>query len=42
MHDYDRKNASEHEYVINLTLRLIQLARDEGYNILTLQDVTVE
>lgn len=42
MHDYDRKDASEHNYVINLTLRLIQLARDEGYNILTLQDMTVE
>jgi peptidoglycan-N-acetylglucosamine deacetylase len=39
MHDHDRKDASAHDYVINLTLRLIQLARNEGYNILKLQDV---
>ena len=42
MHDHDRKDASAHDYVINLTLRLIQLARNEGYNIFTLQDVPVE
>jgi peptidoglycan/xylan/chitin deacetylase (PgdA/CDA1 family) len=39
MHDHDRKNAREHDYVIKLTLRLIQLAHDEGYDILMLQDV---
>lgn len=37
MHDHDRKGVNGHDYVINLTLRLIQLARDEGYKILTLQ-----
>lgn len=42
MHDLDRNDASAHEYVINLTLGLIQLARAEGYNIRTLQDVLVE
>jgi peptidoglycan-N-acetylglucosamine deacetylase len=42
MHDHDRKDASEHDYVINLTLSLIQLARDEGYNIHTLQDMPVK
>ena len=42
MHDHDRKDASANDYVISLTLRLIQLARNEGYNILTLQDVSVE
>ena len=42
MHDHDRKDATAHDYVINLTLRLIQLARDDGYTILTLQDVPVE
>lgn len=42
MHDHDRNDASAHDYVINLTLRLIQLARNEGYNILMLQDVPVE
>ncbi len=42
MHDHDRKNASEHDYVINLTQRLIQLAREEGFNIHTLQDMPVE
>ena len=39
MHDHDRKNASEHAYVINLTLRLIQLAHDEDYDICTLQNL---
>ena len=42
MHDHDRKDAHAHDYVINLTLRLIQLARNEGDNILTLQDLPVE
>lgn len=42
MHDHDRKNASEHDYVINLTQRLIQLAREEGFNIHTLQDMPAE
>jgi peptidoglycan/xylan/chitin deacetylase (PgdA/CDA1 family) len=41
MHDHDRKDANRHEYVIDLTLRLIQLARDEGYSILTLETVPV-
>jgi len=39
MHDHDRKDTGAHDYVINLTFRLIQLARDEGYNILTIQDL---
>lgn len=42
MHDNDRTDASRHDYVINLTLRLIQLARDEGYDICTLQDLPVK
>ncbi len=42
MHDHDRKDACEHDYVINLTIRLIKLARDEGYNILTFRDVPAE
>ena len=40
MHDHDRKEPGAHEYVINLTLRLIRLARDEGYKICTLQEVS--
>ncbi|HUX90615.1 MAG TPA: polysaccharide deacetylase family protein [Gallionellaceae bacterium] len=39
MHDHDRKDAGAHNYVIDMTLRLIQLARAEGYNILTIQDL---
>lgn len=39
MHDHDRKDASAHDYVINLTLSLIKLARAEDYSILLLQDV---
>ena len=39
MHDHDRSDANKHEYVIDLTLRLIQFAHDEGYNILTFQDL---
>ena len=39
MHDNDRKDSKTHDYVINLTLSLIQLARAEGYSILMLQDV---
>lgn len=42
MHDHDRKDASAHDFVINLTLRLIKLARDEGYNLCTLQDILVK
>lgn len=40
MHDNDRTDASRHDYVINLTLGLIQLARDEGYHFYTLQDLS--
>lgn len=39
MHDSDRKDAAMHDYVINLTLALIQLARDDGYGICLLQDL---
>lgn len=39
MHDNDRTDKSRHDYVINLTLGLIQLARDEGFNIYTLQEL---
>lgn len=39
MHDHDRKDSRAHEYVINLTLALIKLARDDGYKILTLRDM---
>ena len=42
MHDFDRSDARGHDYVISLTLGLIRLARDEGYNIRMLQDVLVE
>jgi len=42
MHDHDRKSAIENDYVINLTRRLMQLARDEGYKILMLQDMLAE
>jgi peptidoglycan-N-acetylglucosamine deacetylase len=42
MHDHDREDARAHDYVTKLTLSLIQLARDEGYNIRTLQEVPVE
>lgn len=38
MHDNDRSDTSRQDYVLNLTLRLIELARDEGYNICTLED----
>lgn len=38
MHDNDRSDLSRHEYVIKLTQKLIQLAHNEGYIILTLQD----
>jgi peptidoglycan-N-acetylglucosamine deacetylase len=39
MHDHDRKDSSMHEYVINLTLSLIHLARNEGYKIYTFEDL---
>jgi peptidoglycan/xylan/chitin deacetylase (PgdA/CDA1 family) len=38
MHDNDRSDVSRHDYVISLTLELIQFARKEGYTIRTLQD----
>lgn len=38
MHDNDRSDISRHEYVLNMTLGLIQLAREEGFIICTLQD----
>src|SRR3990167_1230312 len=39
MHDHDRKNPLKHDYVVNLTCRLIQFAREEGYKICTLKDL---
>jgi len=39
MHDNDRTDTSRHDYVISLTLGLIQFARSEGYDICTLQDL---
>ena len=41
MHDNDRTDTSRHDYVINLTLGLIQFARNEGYDICTLQELPV-
>jgi peptidoglycan-N-acetylglucosamine deacetylase len=38
MHDNDRADISRHDYVLNITLGLIQLAHEEGFNICTLQD----
>lgn len=38
MHDNDRSDIGRHDYVLNITLGLIQLARKEGFNICTLQD----
>ena len=42
MHDNDRSDINRHEYVIKLTQRLIEFARDEGYVIRTLQDLTFQ
>jgi peptidoglycan/xylan/chitin deacetylase (PgdA/CDA1 family) len=39
MHDYDRNNSSKRDFVIDLTNRLIQFARDEDFKIITLQDM---